>query len=215
MNARIMLSAGLIAVLAVTMLAVSMPARAQEANQATQPATCAMCDMSMEQMQTMAKIKDVLQQARSAAESKGADKAVAKIDEAVKLLDQEHMTMHKMMKKHMKTMHPKMMGKKGVECPVCGKMSKTMAREAKIVNAMCPTCGKKIDRYNYPDDLIRDYKGMKVGICPGKCQAQWDALSEAEKAEKLEKAKMPAWKSKKGYEYRNKDDNLKKRRSRW
>ena len=57
-----------------------------------------------------------------------------------------------------------------------------------IVNARCPIMGGKINRDNWPADLVREYKGQKVAFCCGACPPVWDKLSDAEKDVKLKAA---------------------------
>jgi hypothetical protein len=55
----------------------------------------------------------------------------------------------------------------------------------KAVNVRCPIMGTVIDPEKVPDNLVRWYKGQKVGFCCGGCPAAWDKLSDAEKDAKL------------------------------
>jgi hypothetical protein len=159
----------------------------------TQKNMDATCKSIMHEMKSMAKLKDVLSEAKEAAEAKGADKAVAKIDEALKLLEKEHMGMHAMMREHVKEMHPDMMGanaegKDDVKCPMCGKSMLTPTESDKIVNAYCPITGNKLDPDKVPADLTREWNGQKIGFCCPNCPPAWDKLSDKEKQEKLDAA---------------------------
>lgn len=169
---------------------------------ATRPAKCEMCKMMMQRMETMAKLKAVLNEAKGAAEAEKATKAVEKIDEALALIDQQHEGMHAMMAQHMQKMHKGMMMGKGMmgkgkmgngmmaeemKCPMCGKMM-AQADDGKVVNARCPIMGNKLDRDNVPESLTREWNGKKVGFCCAACPPKWDKLSDEEKQKKLDAA---------------------------
>jgi hypothetical protein len=179
---------------------------AQADKPATGPAKCEMCKSMMQRMETMAKLKAVLNEARNAAQAEDATKTVEKIDEALSLMEQQHQAMHAMMAQHMQKMHKGMMGKgmmgkgkmgKGkmengmtadeMKCPMCEKMM-GQAEADKVVNARCPIMGNKIDPGNVPDDLTREWKGKKIGFCCAACPPKWDKLSDEEKQEKLDAA---------------------------
>jgi exonuclease VII large subunit len=122
----------------------------------------------MAQMETMAKIKSDLAEAKGAAESQGDKTAVAKIDEALKLLDQNHQAMHQHMTQMMATMKQRMqnmqamaqdmqkmqeeMGKSEQTKPMQAnmeemrqkmqKMQEQMQSEAKEGEMQCPMCKK-------------------------------------------------------------------------
>lgn len=97
-----------------------------------------MCKMMMEKMETMAKLKSLLEEAKGAAEAQGAKTAVEKIDAALALIGQEHKAMHEKMAEHMKAMtekmntetdaakkaemEKKMKDMKEMKCPMCKKM---------------------------------------------------------------------------------------------
>jgi len=103
-----------------------------------------MCKMMMEKMQTMAKLKALLQEAKGAAEAGGAKTAVEKIDAALALIGQEHKGMHEKMAEHMKAMMEKMNSEtdaakkaemekmmkdmKEMKCPMCEKMMGEMGK---------------------------------------------------------------------------------------
>ncbi len=200
----------------------------------------------MVQMETMGKIKAALEEAKGAAEAEGAKTAVAKIEEALKLLEQDHQAMHghmaqmmqkmkqrmenmqameqemqkmhaemgkreetkpmqakmERMKQKMQEMHEQMraQAKEGhMQCPMCKKM---MAGEPKVVNTVCPIMGRKVDPYNVPDDLIREFEGQKIGFCCPSCPPAWDKLSDQAKKEKLAAvmAKPPKQEGSEGHE---------------
>jgi hypothetical protein len=155
-------------------------------------AGCPACKRGVEHMKTLAKLKDLLAEAKDAAEAEGAKTAAAKIAEALALIDQQHQAMHEQMARHMQTMHKDMMStpmtaeqKTAMTCPMCGKM---MNSSDGIVNARCPIMGTKLDPAKVPDALTRTFQGQKVGFCCGGCPAAWDKLTDPQKQEKLDAA---------------------------
>jgi hypothetical protein len=107
-------------------------AMAAEAKAATtQPAAQDEANVQMmAQMQTMAEIRDALTAAKGTAGI--APAAVAKIDEALRLLEKEHRGMHEIMANHMKAEKGAMlMGKDGQawKCPMCVKPEATAKPE--------------------------------------------------------------------------------------
>ena len=62
------------------------------------------------------------------------------------------------------------------------------AASAGFVNASCPIMGTKIDPDKVTPELTRQFQGKKVAFCCGGCPAQWDTLSEEDKAGKLARA---------------------------
>ena len=62
-----------------------------------------------------------------------------------------------------------------------------------FANTKCPIMGHPINPKNVPDNLIREYKGQKVGFCCAGCPERWDALSEAQKEAKLKAHAAPAF----------------------
>ena len=103
-----------------------------------------MCKMMMEKMETMAKLKSLLEEAKGAAEAQGAKTAVEKIGAALALIGQEHKAMHEKMAEHMKAMtekmnteadaakkaemEKKMKDMKEMKCPMCKKMMGEMGK---------------------------------------------------------------------------------------
>jgi hypothetical protein len=194
---------------------------AAQAGQAPEPAGKPEMPM-MAHMERMAKLKSALDQARSAAESEGARTAVARIDEALQLVEEDHQAMHQHMTRMMQKMQRRMAkmqemqnmiegqarqagapeglqamsqdmqqmqtqiqdeaGEGRMQCPMCGK---PIAAAAKVVNKTCPIMGTKIDPYNVPDRLTREFEGQKVGFCCGDCVKTWEGLSDQAKREKL------------------------------
>jgi hypothetical protein len=167
------------------------------------------------QLADIARVKKLLEEARAEAESAGDTKAVAKIDEALKILDEQHIGMHTMMNGYMHGMyggmgshhgsseHGSMMGHGGTggtmmsqrvmgddtTCPVCGKPLVTQTDDAKVVNVRCPITGNKIDPDKVPADLTREWKGQKIGFCCAACPPAWDKLTDEQKQAKLDAAK--------------------------
>lgn len=137
---------------------------------------CPMCKMcrSMEHCtKTMAHLKNILVEAKSAAETEGAKTTLVKINEALEL-----------MARQCKHMEKKMMKMNGKKCPMCGKM---MGRR-KIINTRCPIMGTKLDPDKVPQDLTREWNGQKIGFCCAGCPQKWDKLSDEERQKKLEAA---------------------------
>ena len=59
-----------------------------------------------------------------------------------------------------------------------------------IVNTNCPIMsGSKLNPEKITPDLIREFKGQKVGFCCAGCPRKWDGLSDADKEKALAKAK--------------------------
>lgn len=69
----------------------------------------------MAQMQTMAKVKADLEEAKGAAEAKGDKMAAAKIDDALELLEQSHQAMHQHMARMMQMMKQRMENMQAME----------------------------------------------------------------------------------------------------
>lgn len=147
--------------------------------------SCPMCSMTMKEAANLAEVRDLLEEAKGAAEAAGADAAVKKIDAALEKIAARHQAIHAMMKKHVAKAHDGKMPA-GMHCPLC---SQTKASgSAKVVNETCPMTGKKLDPANVPSDLIREFQGQKVGFCCGGCPGKWDKLTDAEKEAKLKKS---------------------------
>jgi hypothetical protein len=62
------------------------------------------------------------------------------------------------------------------------------ADTVQVVNSICPIMGNPIDKDRVPADLAVDFHGQKVGFCCGGCPGQWNALTDAQKQEKLQAA---------------------------
>ncbi len=56
-------------------------------------------------------------------------------------------------------------------------------------NTKCPIMGSVIDPAKVTDDLVTDFDGEKVAFCCAGCPDKWDALSDEEKATKLDASK--------------------------
>ena len=65
------------------------------------------------------------------------------------------------------------------------------AMSQRIVNALCPIMGTKLNLDKVTDKLTRMYEGKKVGFCCNNCPAAWDELSAEEKAKKLASSLAP------------------------
>ena len=107
------------------------------------PFGCQMCQMKMQQLENMAKLKESLAQAKDAAQTEGAKNTLAKINEVQNLLEQQHQTIHKEMSQHMQKMHQDM------KCPLCDKMAKSNEELSQHMETMhqgmkCPMCGKSL-----------------------------------------------------------------------
>ena len=62
----------------------------------------------------------------------------------------------------------------------------------KVANAKCPMMGGVVEATKANASLTREYKGQTVLFCCGGCPAEWDKLTDAEKAAKLAKVATPA-----------------------
>jgi len=54
-----------------------------------------------------------------------------------------------------------------------------------VVNATCPIMNNKLPAAGAAADLVREYKGKKIGFCCAGCPEKWDALSAKDKDAKL------------------------------
>ncbi len=169
------------------------PAVKPAGQEATTAPSCDMATMPMmAHMKKMAKLKAVLDEAKTTAEAEKAKTTVAKIDEALKLLEQDHQAMHQHMTQMMQKMKDKMsneemMKKCQMMCPMCKKMIGEAPKADKVVNSHCPMTGIKIDPNNVPAGQTREFQGQKVGFCCGNCPLDWDKLNDQQKQEKLHK----------------------------
>ena len=73
-----------------------------------------------------------------------------------------------------------------------GTPAAAQATTTKVVNAKCPIRGEAIDPAKVPEDLVRTYKGQKVGFCCAGCPEAWDKLTDAQKDAKLQAAMAKA-----------------------
>ena len=58
-----------------------------------------------------------------------------------------------------------------------------------FANTKCPIMGRTIDLAKVQPQFIREFQGKKVAFCCGGCIPTWEALTDAEKAQKLVEAK--------------------------
>ncbi len=68
-----------------------------------------------------------------------------------------------------------------------GKSMMKCKGKGKIVNALCPIMGTKLDPSKVTANLTRIYEGKKIGFCCAGCPGAWDKLSDQQKREKLGK----------------------------
>ena len=77
----------------------------------------------------------------------------------------------------------------------CGKddpaanQSNPVEEPAVFANTTCPIMDSPIKPEKVTANLVREYKGEKVAFCCAGCPDKWDALSDEEKAKKLEASK--------------------------
>lgn len=146
---------------------------------------CEACERHKAGAARVAKLEKLLAEAREAAGDAGAAEAVARIEEAQKVLAEHRRTAHRHMDDHVAT-HGE--ADASELCPMCARR-KAEADKAEadtgVVNVRCPVMGGRIDPENVPAELTRTYKGRKVGFCCAGCPVAWDALGDEEKAEKL------------------------------
>jgi hypothetical protein len=72
-----------------------------------------------------------------------------------------------------------------VETPAAEAPAVEVTERLEIVNTKCPIMGTEIDPKNVPDSLYREFNGQGVGFCCPGCPADWDALPDSEKEQKL------------------------------
>ena len=58
-----------------------------------------------------------------------------------------------------------------------------------VINATCPIMGNPVNQANTPPELVRQYKGKRIGFCCAGCPGKWDQLPDDKKDELLAKAK--------------------------
>jgi len=172
----------LVAAVVIGLMLLSSVSLAQQAQQERkkrrvtmiQPPGHGMFKMQIEQLQTLAQLKAQLEEAKDAAEAEGGKTAVAKIDEALKLIEERHITihqemdqMHEKMKERMKNMRQMMdqmqqmqensgqseetkpmQGKMGQMRDMMQKMHQQMRQEGMMGRTAqgmkCPMCGKSM-----------------------------------------------------------------------
>jgi len=59
-------------------------------------------------------------------------------------------------------------------------------QERVVANDRCPIMGSRIDPSAVTENLIREWKGKRIGFCCAGCPDTWDKLSEQEKEAKLQ-----------------------------
>lgn len=60
-------------------------------------------------------------------------------------------------------------------------------KAVKVANTVCPVMGKKLPAAGVSADLVREYKGRKIGFCCAGCPKKWDKLPDAKKIELMAK----------------------------
>jgi hypothetical protein len=147
--------------------------------------TCEICSLHMREAKNLAAIRDLLKEAKAAAEKAGANAAVAKIDQALAKIEERHQEIHAEMKEHVAKDHGGKMPA-GMTCPLCP--STASAQGMTVVNAYCPMTGKKLDTTKLDASRTREFEGKMIGFCCPHCPPSWDKLSDAEKEARLKKA---------------------------
>lgn len=56
----------------------------------------------------------------------------------------------------------------------------------KVVNAFCPIMQRKAIEGEVPTDLSRTLDGETIGVCCDECAGAWDALTDAERRERVQ-----------------------------
>lgn len=136
-------------------------------------------------METMAKVKAALEEARGAAESQGDKTAVTKIDEALKLMEQDHQAMHKHMAEMMKNMKGRMEDMQAMKQEM-QKMKEDMGKteQTKPMQEKMEEVKKKMEKM---------HEQMKTGAKEGemKCPMCKKMMGETPKADKVINARCP------------------------
>jgi hypothetical protein len=83
-------------------------------------------------------------------------------------------------------MHSKHAKKEASHKPMAGKHGEPATKG--LANARCPIMGAKLNPAAASADLLRTYKGQKVGFCCKGCPAAWDKLADKDKDAKLHAA---------------------------
>ena len=59
------------------------------------------------------------------------------------------------------------------------------AENVVVVNTKCPIMpANAVDSKNVPANLVRTFKGQKVGFCCGACPVKWDRLTDEQRQPK-------------------------------
>ena len=104
----------------------------------------------------------------------------ARLEKLEKLIDEATAALGKGHKDHA-------LGKLKAAKALIAECRKAMAAGAtkKIVNAVCPMMGSKLDPAKVPSNLTRQFKGRQIGFCCAGCPAAWDKLTDDDKVKKL------------------------------
>ena len=135
-------------------------------------------------MEAMAKLKAALDEAKTAAQAEKATTTEAKVDDALKLLEQDHQTMHAHMAEMMKKMKGHMEAMKAMEQDM-QKMKEEMGQkeETKPMEAKMEAMMKKMKEGMPKEEMKKDGE-MKCPMCK-------KMMAEAAKTEKVVNVRCP------------------------
>lgn len=70
---------------------------------------------------------------------------------------------------------------------------KASTADSRTINSMCPIGGHEFNPVNHSEELVREYKGDKIGFCCDGCSTAWDAMGAKQRDEvyALAKANKP------------------------
>lgn len=70
---------------------------------------------------------------------------------------------------------------------------KASTADTRTMNSMCPIGGHEFNPVNHTEDLVREYKGDKIGFCCDGCSSAWDSMNTTQRDEihALAKANKP------------------------
>jgi hypothetical protein len=141
--------------------------------------------MGTHHMAALARLDEVLAEAKEAADAGDAEKAAERIATARQILQDSHRGWHHHFQsiRMGRGMHHRWRDVMGVQCPYC---QRTTDLDAMVVNTRCPITGDAIDPDTVPENLTHQFKGRRIGFCCPACPAAWDKLSDEEKQEKLD-----------------------------
>lgn len=97
------------------------------------------CKMMQEKAETMAKMKALLEEAKAAAEKDGSKVAVAKLTEALNLIEEKHKAMHEKLTAHIKAVKDKAAAETDA-----AKKAELEKKVKEMEDMKCPLC-KKVD----------------------------------------------------------------------